>query len=70
MSASLGGPAPCISLPLCLCWQMEGAEDRRKRLKAMRVEAEASNGNDVGGAVAGKYIVFGFNVELHRQALF
>ncbi len=39
---------------------MEGADDRRKRLKAMRAEAEASNGNDVGGAAAGKYIVFGF----------
>ncbi len=33
---------------------MEGADDRRKRLKAMRAEAEANNGNDLGGVTAGK----------------
>ncbi len=32
---------------------MEGADDRRKRLKAMRAEAEANNGNDFG-VIAGK----------------
>ena len=47
-----GTLAACLHLPACICQRMDGPDDRRKRLKAMRAEAEAcivSNKEGVNG---------------------
>lgn len=37
-----GALAASFHLPACICQVMDGPDDRRKRLKAMRAEADAS----------------------------